>query len=237
MAVHLILSSIILALLLMVALTLIFTPVRDFLFGAIVWPLLGHRMDKNLRKIKDTLFKRARLRGHVLEIGAGDGVNLAYFAQFPEITQVVLIEPNVHLFKKLQKTVANSKTPVFLFQGTLSEYIDMHGQQRFDFVVSTLVMCSVDSLQRNLDLVKKILAPKGSFVFIEHVMDNGSDSRRLWVQKTLEPLWHGMSGCHLTRNTAHAILTQFGTADIEPFEHGPAPWLVRPHIRGIAVVA
>jgi hypothetical protein len=44
-------------------------------------------MDKNLRKTKEALFRRARLHGRVLEIGAGDGINLAYYSQFPEITR------------------------------------------------------------------------------------------------------------------------------------------------------
>jgi SAM-dependent methyltransferase len=150
--------------------------------------------------------------------------------------RIVLVEPNLHLFKKLQKTVAGSNVPMFLFQGTLSEYTQLHSRERFDFVVSTLVMCSVDSLPVNLDIVKSVLSPNGSFVFIEHVADGAPDSNRARVQRTLEPLWHGLTGCHITRTTAHAILTQFGKADIEPFEHGAAPWLVQPHIRGIATL-
>jgi hypothetical protein len=78
------------------------------------------------------------------------------------------------------------------------------------------------------------LKPKGKFIFIEHVVAEGGIRRA--IQVAINPVWHSVSGCNTNRDTAAAILNEkFQHVDIEPFDHTGGPWLVRPHIRGIAV--
>jgi len=73
----------------------------------------------------------------------------------------------------------------------------------FDHVVATLVLCSVDQPQA-LAETRRVLRPGGTLRLWEHVR-----SERGWIaalQRAYSPI-HGLyaDGCHLDRDTAHAV--------------------------------
>ena len=90
----------------------------------------------------------------------------------------------------------------------------------FDVVVSTLVLCSVDSPGRSLAEVWRVLGPGGRLLFLEHVAAEGRPGRLRW-QRLLEPAWRCMAGnCHLTRRTEDAIAEMgFQLEDVQPRVH------------------
>ena len=60
---------------------------REWFFGYALWPLLSSTVDRMFRRKKARLFEQAALRGRVLDLGAGLGVNFNLFKAFPSITQ------------------------------------------------------------------------------------------------------------------------------------------------------
>ena len=102
-----------------------------------------------------------------------------------------------------------------------------------DFIISTLVLCSVVDQDRALDEVLRVLRPGGKFLFIEHV----AARRGTWlhrIQVLVKPLWRRMGdGCQPDRDTATALKRAgFGAIEIEEFA-APVP-IIRPHIAGTA---
>ncbi|MBL8721134.1 MAG: class I SAM-dependent methyltransferase [Myxococcales bacterium] len=171
----------------------------------------------------------ADLRGEVLDVGAGTGANLAHY---PEGVRVVLAEPDPHMRDKLaaRPEVVASRFTVIDAPIERLPFADA----RFDAVVCTLVLCSVEDPARALAEIRRVLRPDGQLVFLEHVAahDHG---RRAW-QGRIEPFWRRVAGnCHLTRETGETLRAAGFVVDDERREsmRKAVPW-VRPSIRGVA---
>lgn len=150
------------------------------------------------------------------------------------ISRLILVEPNAFLFAKLQTAAKDYPIPTTLFHGSLEEYIVAASTGCVDCVVCTLVLCSVNSPSDGVRHVQRLLKAGGRFVFLEHVHSEGG-ARRI-AQATIDPVWHAISGCHLTRDTARTLVSAFSTVDVEAFDQRNSLWLTRPHIRGVATV-
>jgi ubiquinone/menaquinone biosynthesis C-methylase UbiE len=103
-----------------------------------------------------------------------------------------------------------------------------------DFVVSTLVLCSVVDQGRAIREAIRVLKPGGRFIFIEHVAaPTGTLLRR--IQSGIRPLWKEVcDGCRPDRATREALeASGFAALDIQEFS-APLP-VVRPHIAGSAL--
>ena len=170
------------------------------------------------------------LRGTVVEIGPGAGVNLPYLD--PRVRWVG-VEPNAHLHDRLRSKAAEVGLDAAVLGGT-AEHLPLPDASA-DAVVSTLVLCSVDDLDASLAEVRRVLRPGGRFVFVEHVAAPlGSILRR--VQRFVRPAWGVLAdGCRPDRETAAAIRAAgFEAVQIERFDaEMPIP-IVRPHIIGTA---
>jgi len=104
----------------------------------------------------------------------------------------------------------------------------------FDYVISTLVLCSVPSQAAALHEIKRVLRPGGRFVFIEHVVSPTPGLRK--VQEIFDPLQQLVAQCHLTRDTGRAI-HEAGFTDVQLREisvEGAA--FIAPHIVGLATL-
>ena len=172
------------------------------------------------------------LRGAVLEVGAGTGVNLAHYP--PTVSRLVLVEPDRHMRQRLElRCRSTGLSDVEIWPDPLEEL--RVPPASFDAVVATLVLCSVPDLPTTLQQIVDLLRPGGRLVFLEHVAAEGNPRRLRW-QGRLEPLWRRVAGnCHLTRRTEGAILrTGLLMERIERASIRKAPPFVRPSIRGIA---
>lgn len=177
----------------------------------------------------------AQARGRVLELGAGTGLNLEHYPE--AIESLTLVEPDPHMTKQLREKLAGagraSEISVVEAPGENLPFPD----DSFDTVVVTLVLCTVPDPAATLAEIKRVLAPNGQFLFLEHVRSHDPGLAR-W-QDRLEGPWKFMAdGCHCNRDT-EAILS--GSAfQIESIDHGKLPKampIVRPLIRGAAVLA
>ena len=176
------------------------------------------------------------LRGDVLEIGAGTGVNLDHYR---DVTRLVVAEPERNMRKKLDVKLAQmGQRPAKSLEVVAWDTQRLPcADASFDAVVSTLVLCSVENPQQSLAEIKRVLRPGGQLVFWEHVI--ADKPNRLKWQKRVEPVWKRVFGnCHLCRDTAGAIeRAGFTFTTIERESARKALPVVRPTIRGAATVS
>jgi SAM-dependent methyltransferase len=170
----------------------------------------------------------AGLRGDVLEIGPGDGVNLRYY---PHEIRWVGIEPNPYLRPYLQAEAARLNMPIDL-RSSVAEHIDAPDHS-MDTVVGTLVLCSVANQQAVLREVLRVLRPGGRFLFIEHVAAP-RHTRLRHLQNAVRPVWQFLvDGCQPNRETWRA-LEQAGFAQVSYERFDTPVAIVGPHIAGQA---
>ena len=172
------------------------------------------------------------VRGDVLEIGTGTGVNLQYY---PDTThRLVLSEPDENMRQQLKRRVqASGRTSVEITSDGAGR-LDLPDES-FDSIVSTLVLCSVNDQTSSLREICRLLRPGGALFFVEHVAAKNNPRLLKW-QRFLEPFWIFFCGnCHLTMDTESEIVAAGLTFDqIEKTSMLSPPPVVRPTIRGIA---
>jgi ubiquinone/menaquinone biosynthesis C-methylase UbiE len=189
----------------------------------------------------------SQVSGDVLEVGAGTGANLGYYGR--TVRSLTLTEPDPAMRKRLQRKILGGAKPGVTSDVTdeplaslqSSEVVDApiealpFPDASFDFVVGTLVLCSVRDPQRALAEIRRVLRPGGRFVFIEHVAAE-DDLLRLRLQRRVEPLWKLVAGnCHITRRTEAAIRSSGYTLETIRRDRMTKAWkIMRPAIRGIA---
>lgn len=169
------------------------------------------------------------IRGHVLEIGAGTGANLAHYPS--SLERLVLTDPDEHMLARLRRRPeAQRGVEIVRASADVLPFPD----ESFDVVVSTLVLCSVPSVERTLVEVRRVLRRGGTLVFLEHVA--ADIPPRLRWQRRVEPLWSRLAGnCHLTRETDRALVAAgFTIESLTRESMRKALPIVRPTVRGTA---
>ena len=172
----------------------------DRAFAAAYDPVLARAERAGLTGLRREVLRE--VGGHVVELGAGTGANLAHYPV--AVDRLTLCEPTPAMVGRLEAAVARApvegrRTDVVIAPGEALPLAD----RAVDAVVSTLVLCTVDDLDRTLAEVARVLRPDGALVMIEHVH---SDGARAQVQRTLEPMWRiAARGCHLTRDPRAAL--------------------------------
>lgn len=175
------------------------------------------------------------LQGRVLEIGPGTGVNLSFY---PKDIEWVGVEPNAAMHPFLREKAEANGIDVDLREDMTADTRIHDGE--FDFVVSTLVLCSVPRIDRTLADVHRALKRGGQFRFLEHVVDRQRILRRS-VQKVapFTPWRYFSDGCNPGRDIGGAIKqAAFGAVEYETYlqdGNGVISWVTQPHICGMAI--
>jgi ubiquinone/menaquinone biosynthesis C-methylase UbiE len=143
----------------------------------------------------------AGLGGRVIEVGAGHGVNFAFYPR--TVTRVVAVEPEPHLRHLAREAAAGAPVPVEVQDGT-AEALPA-GDGEFDAGVVSLVLCSVPDQATALREIARVLRPGGELRFYEHVISNRPSTARIQraLDATIYPTLAG--GCHCARDTGAAI--------------------------------
>lgn len=200
--------------------------------------LTAYFYDRVMAKAEEACLKEWRyellkqVSGDVLEIGAGTGASINFYPQ--TITKLVLSEPDKHMRKRLEVNAKKSYVRNISITSATAEQIDADDES-FDFVVTSLVCCSLTNLEAGLLEVKRVLKPGGGLVFLEHVAA-AEGTRRRWWQNRINPLWRRLMGnCNLNRETELAMLSAgFSIGQITRESMRKALPIVRPTIRGVA---
>jgi len=171
----------------------------------------------------------AELRGDVLEVGAGTGLNLP---RYRSADLLVALEPHRTYSRRLRARAGAAHVPVEVVAGTAEEL--PFADESFDNVVTTLSLCSVGDLDVALAEIRRVLRPGGALHFLEHVRGEGATAR--W-QDRLTPIQRRIAdGCHLNRDTAAAILRAgFEITELERFAMPAGASVIKPAIQGTAL--
>ena len=171
----------------------------------------------------------SHLSGSVLEIGPGTGVNVKYF---PKDIHWTALEYNEYMFPYLEKEAERHSISHTLTQGSCEE-IPL-ADNSVDYVVGTLVLCSVPHPELVMQEVRRVLKPGGRYIFVEHVAAPDSPVIR-FVQRIIRPLWACCAdGCNPNRKSWETIeRAGFDQVFLDHFRLGVP--VVSPHISGSAI--
>jgi len=175
----------------------------------------------------------APVRGEVLELGAGTGATLELYPE--HVTRLVLSEPDRYMRERLVRRIRQTGRNDIQVSADTAETIRADAES-FDWVVASLVCCSVNNLQASLQEIRRVLRTGGRMIFLEHVAAPHGSTRRRW-QDWLNPAWMAVMGnCHLNRETEQAIRDAgFEIVEITRESMRKAMPILRPTIRGMAV--
>ena len=147
-----------------------------------------------LRRLRRRVF--ATLRGDVLELGVGTGVNLKLYG---DDARVVALDASADMLMRAghrqthrQATFVRADVQRLPFASGC-----------FDTVAASLVFCSVADPARGLVEARRVLRPDGRLVLLEHTRGSGLGA---WLTDVFQPLWSAWSReCHLNRETVQAV--------------------------------
>lgn len=155
--------------------------------------------------------RRARLlnqlSGSILEVGVGTGVNLEHYT---EAIQLIGVEPSSGMLEQAQKKRIKSPASdrIQLLQvGIEDPHLDtLIPPQSLDYVVCTLVLCTVPDPSAALLRFQKWLKPDGKLLILEHLCSTHRGIARF--QDIINPLWKSVAGgCNLNRKSDELILS------------------------------
>ena len=170
----------------------------------------------------------ADLSGTVVEIGPGTGINIPYL---PDGIRWIGLEPNPHMHAFIRERLQERNIDAEI-RDDPAQNTDLSSAS-VDTVISTLVLCSVPSLEDTLAEIHRILKPGGRLLFIEHVAAP-ENTWLQWLQTGIKPLWQPLGdGCRPDRHTEAAIeAAGFSKVQYERFDTGLP--VVSPHVIGEA---
>lgn len=199
----------------------------DRIFAKLYPAIINTSEKKWLRDARRELL--AEVRGDVLEIGAGTGLNLPHYP--PEVASLTLTEASPHMLQQLHQAVATHRPETKALLAT-AEALPADNDS-MDHVVSTLVLCSVTDLQQVFSEIRRVLRPDGTFVLLEHVAGEGKVKRS---QQRAEPFTRFFGrGCHVTRAVRRELeRAGFDTSEVTDHWSDHEPKIYAPHIVGTA---
>ncbi len=173
----------------------------------------------------------AGLRGRVVEIGFGSGLNVPFYPAAVE--SVSAIEPADLGWRLAGERVARATVPV--------QRAGLDGQSlpfeddSFDTALSTWTMCTIPDAGTALAELRRVLIPGGTLHFVEHGLAPDAAVQR-W-QHRLDPVQSTLfGGCHLDRDIRGTIeRAGFTIRDIDIFYQTPGPKFIAALSLGVAV--
>jgi len=152
------------------------------------WVMAGPRFQEQRQQVL------ADVRGDVLEIGFGTGLNLPFYPK--TVSWLTVLDPANLLPDRVVKRLAAASVPVQLMHRSAEVLPFASG--RFDYVVSTWTLCTIPDVLAALREVRRVLKGAGTFVFLEHGRSDEANIAK-W-QDRLDPIQRVIAGgCHLNR--------------------------------------
>jgi len=184
--------------------------VKGHRWFAATYDLLMRPGDSVLAPVRQ--FVAGGASGLVLEVGCGTGANLPYY-DWERVESLDATEPDPFMLQRARRRA--SKLPPsarVTFHEAPAEALPFP-DAIFDTVVVSLVLCTVDDVEKSLAEVKRVLKGDGVLRLVEHVRGEGLMGR---FQDAIQPAWGWCAaGCHPNRRTAEAVRAAGFRLDVE----------------------
>jgi len=170
------------------------------------------------------------IRGDVLEVGFGTGLNLRHYP--PGVTRLTAVDVATMLPLRVARRIARASFPVTRteLRGERLPFPDA----QFDCVVTTLTLCSIQDPVPALREMRRVLKPDGTYVFLEH--GRSDDARVARRQDFFNPLQRRLAcGCNINRRI-DALVREAGLEirSLERYVLEGAPRMMAEMYRGAA---
>ena len=138
-------------------------------------PEQGYLLEKRRKLLQ-------RAKGKVLEVGAGTGINLPLY---PQEAEVLAIEPSAAMLNYASKA-GPFEASIRLMQAGIgdAEVAQARPAGGYDFIVTTLVLCTIPDLEAAIRLMSSWLKPGGQLLVMEHIHDERPSAR--WLQNAID---------------------------------------------------
>lgn len=138
------------------------------------------------------------LEGEILDVGSGTGVN---FEHFNSNANVIAIEPSAFMLDKSKAKLPGKAKITTYNMGATDEALDsIIAKHSLDYIVCTLVLCTIPEHSVALRKFKTLLKPTGKLIILEHIHAQNKPNRLL--HNIANPLWRAIGeGCNLNRDT------------------------------------
>lgn len=168
---------------------------REWLFPHVTrWCLTGHALGKERRAAL------AGVRGEVLEVGFGSGLNLPFYPK--TVTRLIALDCSRTALRLAAPRIARSTFPVDVRMHS-GEAVPF-GDESFDSVVFTWTLCMIDDPAAAVSEAHRVLKPDGQLCFLEHGRADTSAIAR-W-QDRWNPLNQFLfAGCSINRPIAEIV--------------------------------
>lgn len=184
--------------------------------------LFARYYDSFMENVEERIsFRRERLlidlKGNILEIGSGTGVNFKFYNPSCNVTA---IEPSLPMLEKAKLKLTQSNIRIFNYGIEDSELNTLKPEFGYDAIVCTLVLCTVPDLDKTLTILKGLLNENGKLIVLEHIHSKHPIKSKF--QNLINPIWKRLGeGCNLNRDTDE-VLEKNGFYRIKEsyFKHG-----------------
>lgn len=165
----------------------------------------------------------AGLRGEVVEIGFGSGLNVPFYPD--AVTRVIAIEPSDLAWHLAADRIAARSVPV-VRGGLDGERLDLPDAS-VDGAISVLTLCTIPDPATALAELHRVLRVGAALHFLEHGLS--PDPGIATWQRRLNPIQRRVAaGCHLTRLPRELITASGLAIDSERSWYLPGPGVGRP---------
>jgi ubiquinone/menaquinone biosynthesis C-methylase UbiE len=199
-------------------------------FASIYDRMLAPQEEKFLRAIRREML--SDVAGDVLEVGAGTGANFEFYAKE---ARVIAVEPDPYMLERAKGRAAEAASRIDLRQAPAEDL--PFPDAAFDYVIGTLVLCSVSDPRKALSEIKRVLKPGSQYRLYEHVRYENPIGAL--AQTVMSPAWQWFgAGCHPNRATGR-LVEEAGFEILSATVHKPSPpisplVITRPHLRAVA---
>ena len=140
----------------------------------------------------------SELKGNLLEVGAGTGINFQFYNKD---VNLIALEPSPFMKKRADLKVPAGMKVEFLINKINDEEVEKRiADNSLDFIVCTLVLCSIDDPDKALQKFKRWLKDDGKLIVLEHIHSEKKVTKKL--QDIVNPVWKKFAdGCNLNRDT------------------------------------
>lgn len=140
----------------------------------------------------------SELEGTILDVGSGTGVN---FEHFGAKATVIAVEPSSYMMEKAQAKLPQKAQITPFNLSVTDDVLDaIIAPKSLDYVVCTLVLCTIPDQKLALEKFKNWLKPTGKLIILEHIHAEKNPNR--FLQTIVNPFWKVVGeGCNLNRDT------------------------------------